>query len=56
MLVNGVQDRNFLIHDHIRVVCHSVWNNILSFKQIDLMIVYANIANIIRNMHLLFPP
>ena len=47
MLVNGVQNCDLLIHDHIRVICHSVRNDILPFKQIDLMIVYANIANII---------
>ena len=49
--VYGVHNGDFLITDHIRIVCHSVRNDILSFKQIHFVIIYAYINNVLCNFH-----
>ena len=50
-LVNSIHDRDLLIHDDIGIVCHSKRHNILSLKQINFMIIYTNILDIICNSH-----
>lgn len=51
MLINCIKNRDFLIEDHIRVIGHAVWNSVLPLKQIDLMIVDADILDVICNSH-----
>ena len=54
ILIHRIHNGNFLIHDHIRIICHAIWHNILSLKQIDLMVIHTDILNIICNCHFFF--
>ena len=49
--VNGIHDGNLLIHDDIRIIRHAVRDVILPLKQIDLMVVDADIADVGCNIH-----
>ena len=51
--IYGVHNRNFIIQDYIGIVRHSVWNLILSLKQIYLMIVYTYIFYTCTDFHML---
>ena len=52
VLVYGVHDSDLLVEDHIRVVSHSSGNNVLSLEQVYLVIIYANIFDIICYSHI----
>ena len=52
VLVYGIHDCDLLIHDHIRVVGHSSGNDVLSLEQVYLMVIYANIFDIICYSHI----
>ena len=49
--IYSIHDCDLFVHDHIRVVRHTVWHYILSFKQIHLMVINAYIINIISDFH-----
>ncbi len=49
--VNCVHNRGFGIENNIRIVCHSVWNVILTLKKINIVIVYTDIADIVCDFH-----
>ena len=51
VLVNSVHDRDLLVHDDIGIVRHSERNHILSLEQVYLMIINANILDVICNLH-----
>ena len=51
MLIDGVHDRDLFVDDGIGIVRHTVGNDILSLKKIDIMIVDADILDIIGNKH-----
>ena len=51
MLIDGIHDRDLFVDDGIGIVRHTVGNDILSLKKIDIMIVDADILDIIGNKH-----
>ena len=51
----GVHDRNFFIQNDIRIVCHAIGHNILTLKQIHLVVVDSYIFDVICNFHTVFP-
>ena len=55
VLIHGVHHGYLLIQNHIGIVRHAIGHHILSLEQIHLMVVHADIANIIGN-HLYEPP
>ena len=50
--VHRIHNGDFFVHNGIRVICHSVGNNILTFKQIDLVVVHTYIFDIVGNLHI----
>ena len=52
MCINGIKNGNFIIRDHIRIVCHTILYLMLSFKKINVMVVHANIFDIFCNSHI----
>ena len=46
-----IHNCNLIIHDHIRIVCHTILYYILSLKQVHIMIVHTYILNVFRNLH-----
>ena len=56
MGVHSVHDCGLLIQDHIRIVSHAVFHNILSLKQIYLMVIDTYVSDIVCNIHLLYTP
>ena len=55
MPVHRVHHGDLIVQDHIGIIGHSVGDGILALKQVYLMIVYACVANIVRNGHKLLP-
>ena len=51
MLVDSVHDGDLLVADDIGVVCHAVRNDILTFEEVDFMVVYANVFDVGRDGH-----
>ena len=49
--VHRVKHGDFFIEDHIGVVRHPVGDDVLPFKQIQLVIVDANVADVVGNVH-----
>ena len=49
--IHAVHDGDFLINDGIGVVSHAVWYDVLTFKQVDLVVVDTNVFNIFCNVH-----
>ena len=47
VFVNGIEHSNFLVLDEIRVVSHSVRNVILSLKEVELVVVYSYVEDIV---------
>ena len=48
--VNGVHDRDFPVDNHIGVVRHAVGNDILTLKQVNFMVVHADITDVVSNV------
>ena len=53
--VDGIHHGDLLVHNRIRIICHSVRDGILSLKKIDLVIIDANVFNVFCNEHTVFP-
>ena len=51
ILIHRVHDGDLLVQDHIRIVGHAVGDHILALKQINLMVVDADVSNIVGNKH-----
>ena len=51
MLVDSVHDDDLLVDDDIRVVCHAVRDDILTFEEVDFMVVDTNIFDVGRDGH-----
>ena len=49
--IHRIHNGNFFIFYHIGIVGHSIWDLILSLKQIQLMVVDACINDIVGNIH-----
>ena len=47
--IHRIHNGNLFVHDDVRVVGNTVRNHILAFKQIERLVVYADIQNGIRN-------
>lgn len=50
--VHSIKHSDFFVENYIRIIRHSVWNFVLSFKQIDLVVVDADITDVIGNCHI----
>ena len=51
MPVHAVHHGNLPVQDYIGIICHAFRNNILSLKQVDLMVIDADIADILCDVH-----
>ena len=51
VLVYGVHDGNLFIQNRIGIIGHAVGDNILAFKQVNVMVVDTNVADIVCNGH-----
>ena len=49
--VNRIHHGDFLVTDHIGVVCHAVGNHILTLKQVDFVVVHTNIDDVVCHFH-----
>ena len=49
--INSVQNGDFLVNNHIGIVRHSVGNRILTFKQVNSVVIDADILYIMCNIH-----
>ena len=47
--VRGIHDRNLFIQDHIGIVGHAFRHDVHSLKQVDFVIVHADIINVLCN-------
>ena len=47
----GVHDCDLFVHDDVGVVGHAVGHDVLTLEQIHLMVIDANITDILRNIH-----
>ena len=54
--VNGIHYRDLIVHNDIGIVRHTVRNDILTLKKIDLVVVYADIADVFCYVHECIPP
>ena len=50
--VHRIEHGDFLVHNHIRVVSHAVGHDILPLKEIDLVVVDANVENTVCKFHI----
>ena len=55
MSVYGVKNRDLLVDYNVRIIRHSVRNDVLPLKQIDVVIVHAYINNVLCDVHFLPP-
>ena len=51
MRIDRIHHRHFLIHDQVGVVGHTIGDGVLTFKKIQLMVVDADIVNIVGKVH-----
>lgn len=51
MSVHRIHNGNFVVGDYIRVIRHTVFDNILSFKKVDVPVVYTYIFNVFCYFH-----
>ena len=51
ILIHGVHNGDLLIHDGIGIIRHTVGDDVLSFKQVDLMVVNADVLNVVGDGH-----
>ena len=49
--IYGVHNRNFIIQDYIGVVGHAIRNFVLSFKKVNLVVIYTCVSDCICNLH-----
>ena len=56
VLIHGVHDGNLLVQDDVGIVGHAVGDHILALEQVHLMVVDADVADVIGNKHLGIPP
>ena len=52
--VHRVHHGDLLIEDHIGIVRHAVGHVVNTLKKVDLVVVYADVANILRHIHWIF--
>ena len=51
MFIDRVHNGDLVVHDDIGVVCHAVRDDVLTFEQVDFMVVDANIFDVGRDSH-----
>ena len=49
--VDGIHNRNLFIKNDIRIIRHSVFYDVLSFKKVNVVVVDADILYILCNFH-----
>ena len=50
--IDGIHYRDFIVFYDVRVVRHAVFDLILTFKNVCVVIVYADICDAVGNFHL----
>ena len=56
MRIYRIHNGGLFVEDNIRIVSHSVRNNVLSLKKIDLMVIHADVNYVLCNFHHFLPP
>ena len=51
MGVHRVHYGDFVVDNDIGIVCHAVFNNILSLEEINVVIVYAYVFDVVCDLH-----
>ena len=51
VFIDRVHNGDLVVHDDIGVVCHAVRDDVLTFEQVDFMVVDANIFDVGRDSH-----
>ena len=51
ILIDRIHDRDLIIRDHIGVIRHTVRHHILALKKVDIVVIYANILDIVTDKH-----
>ena len=54
--VHRVHDGDLLVQNDVGIVGHAVGHRVLALEQVHLMVVYADIKNVVGNAHWLIPP
>ncbi len=49
--VHRIHDGNFVVADHVRIIGHAVGNHVLPLKQVNVVIVDADVTDIVGNKH-----
>ena len=49
--VNRIHNGNEVVHDDVGIIGHSVGDNVLTFEQVDIMVVDADVENIFCDLH-----
>ena len=50
-LIDGVHDRDFIVYDSVGIIRHTVGHDILALEQVDIVVVNADVLDIIGNKH-----
>ena len=56
MLIDSVHDGDLVVKDDIGIVRHAVGNVVMAFKQVDLTVIDADVADRISDIHGKVPP
>ena len=48
--INSYSDKGWIKLDNIGIICHAIGNDILTFKQVNLMVIYTDIKDRIGYM------
>ena len=54
--IHRVHNGGLFVPDQVRVIRHTAAHAVLPLKQIDLVVVDANICNVLRDFHVGIPP
>ena len=50
-----IHNGNFIVNNRVGIIRHTIRHNVLSFKQIHLVIVHANVLDVFGNRHGVLP-
>ena len=53
--VHRIKNRDLLVEHDIRVIRHAVFHHILPLEQVDVVVVHADVADVLRNLQLYHP-
>ena len=49
--IHRIHHSDVIVQNHIRIIRHSVFDNVLTFEQVDVVVVHADIGNIFGDSH-----